>query len=227
MKKKIICILTCVSVLCIVICTHVYTVRGNSLYNQLGYIFNHYYQQSQSVDNNHLNSVDAYAYGKNATVSTKDVLQAKEYYMAGGLNEDEAEEKAASYMMEREALYNAAIRSGYSVTNQEVREYVAELKELLESSDQYDLVLAVMDSFDSEEEYWEYQFTVYQINLPIQKYVQALQLEFQNSLATTYSAAETNDSASNYTELWNDYYDSYKQDLVEQENYSLNNNILQ
>ena len=130
-------------------------------------------------------------------------------------------------MMEREALYNAAIRSGYSVTNQEVREYVAELKELLESSDQYDLVLAVMDSFDSEEEYWEYQFTVYQKNLPIQKYVQALQLEFQNSLATTYSAAETNDSASNYTELWNDYYDSYKQDLVEQENYSLNNNILQ
>ena len=84
-----------------------------------------------------------------------------------------------------------------------------------------------IDSFDSEEEYWEYQFTVYQKNLPIQKYVQALQLEFQNSLATTYSAAETNDSASNYTELWNDYYDSYKQDLVEQENYSLNNNILQ
>ena len=46
-----------------------------------------------------------------------------------------------------------------------------ELKKYITTSDNKDDAYAVMNSFKSDQEYWDYEFNVYQKDLPIQKYV--------------------------------------------------------
>ena len=230
MKKKIMMIIfSCVlafSVAFILIGSRTYAVIGNSSYNQLGIIFKRFYQEDNSSNRGQISVLDIYAYGNNATVLKKDIQQAEEFYVASGLSENEAEKKAVNYMLEREALYAAAISAGYSVTEKEVREYVAALRKLLEKSSHYDSVEAVMDAFDSEEEYWEFQVTVYQKNLPIEKYVNALEVEFRDSLTDDSVNTITNELANDYMTKWNEFYSSHKQNLVKQENYQIETNVL-
>lgn len=71
-----------------------------------------------------------------------------------------------------------------------------------------------MKSFGSEQEYWDYEFTVYQKNLPIQKYVDSLKAQFEAKSKQARGSLELmNDFSS--------YYENYKQDLVNAENYQL------
>lgn len=81
--------------------------------------------------------------------------------------------------MEREALYAAALHNGYSVTENEVWAYLKELKETINTADNKEDADAVMKSFGSEKEYWDYEFTVYHKNLPIQKYVDSLRAQYE------------------------------------------------
>ena len=92
-------------------------------------------------------------------------------YMQQGYDEEEAKSKAKEYLMEREELYQKAVDAGYSVTDEEVEEYLDSLKELIYSSEDGEEQLAIsMNYFENEDEYWDYEFLVYQKNLVIQKY---------------------------------------------------------
>lgn len=92
-------------------------------------------------------------------------------YMQQGYDEEEAKSKAKEYLMEREELYQKAVDAGYSVTDEEVEEYLDSLKELIYSSENGEEQLAIsMNYFENEDEYWDYEFLVYQKNLVIQKY---------------------------------------------------------
>jgi hypothetical protein len=93
------------------------------------------------------------------------------FYMQQGYDEEEAKSKAKEYLMEREELYQKAVDAGYSVTDEEVEEYLDSLKELIYSSEDGEEQLAIsMNYFENEDEYWDYEFLVYQKNLVIQKY---------------------------------------------------------
>lgn len=92
-------------------------------------------------------------------------------YMQQGYDEEEAKSKAKEYLMEREELYQKAVDAGYSVTDEEVEEYLDSLKELIYSSENGEEQLAISKNyFENEDEYWDYEFLVYQKNLVIQKY---------------------------------------------------------
>jgi hypothetical protein len=92
-------------------------------------------------------------------------------YMQQGYDEEEAKSKAKEYLMKREELYQKAVDAGYSVTDEEVEEYLDSLKELIYSSEDGEEQLAIsMNYFEDEDEYWDYEFLVYQKNLVIQKY---------------------------------------------------------
>ncbi len=92
-------------------------------------------------------------------------------YMQQGYDEEEAKSKAKEYLMEREELYQKAVDAGYSVTDEEVEEYLDSLKELIYSSENGEEQLAIsMNYFENEDEYWDYEYLVYQKNLVIQKY---------------------------------------------------------
>lgn len=112
----------------------------------------------------------------------------------------------------------AAIDNGYSVTDEEVWDYIEELKEIINSADNKEDALAIMKQFDSEEDYWNYEFSVYQKNLPIQNYVHDIeQMYMQRS---TYA-----DKGPNDIELeWQQYFEQMKADLVDKENYQMISN---
>lgn len=63
---------------------------------------------------------EVYAVGNTATVYLFDVELSKEFYLMTGLSEEEAFQEAARQNMEREALYQEALRLGYAVTDAEV-----------------------------------------------------------------------------------------------------------
>lgn len=96
-----------------------------------------------------------------------------EFYRMQGMSEEEAKEQAITYLNEREQLYEEAVKAGYDVTDSEVEAYLEELKQTLYRADNSEDVMAVMEQFDSEEDYWKYEFEVYKKDLPIIKYREA------------------------------------------------------
>ena len=104
-------------------------------------------------------------------ISKEEMEYTTYFYMQQGYDEEEAKSKAKEYLTEREELYQKAVDAGYSVTDEEVEEYLDSLKELIYSSEDGEEQLAISKNyFENEEEYWDYEFLVYQKNLVIQKY---------------------------------------------------------
>lgn len=156
---------------------------------------------------------ELYAVGKNGTILKQDIEQAKEFYLISGLNEEDAQKEAVKYAYEREALYQEAVKNGYQITNEEIWSYLGELKDLLKDSENGEDAQKVMDQFDSEEAYWEYEFTVYQKDLPIQKYVAGKRDVFMDT------AERDNKSFNQAEEVWENYFETLKKELVEKENF--------
>lgn len=121
--------------------------------------------------------LNEYASRKTETSAQEEINQAKEFYMLSGMDEEMAEAEAEEYMAEREVLYQKAVQSGYGVTDEDIRAYLEELKTLMDSADNKEDVQALIDQFGTEEEYWDYQYRVYEKNLPIQNYVKDLERE--------------------------------------------------
>lgn len=153
-----------------------------------------------------------YAQGDHATVTQDEIEQAKQFFITSGLSESEAAEKAISYSMEREAMYEKALQEGYDVTDAEVDAYLSELKSMMSTAENKTDIEALISQFDSEEEYWQYQKEVYRKNLPIQKYVSELQKQYDENGKETDTAEE-----------WNHYLEQYKREVVQEENYIVTN----
>lgn len=189
------------------------TEDTTSLMAKLGQIF--------KVDSETRSSENIYARGNSGgTITISDIEKATQFYITAGNDENTARQKAVEYMLQRDALYQKAIDSGYTVTDTEVTEYLNNLKSTLDTANNKEDVYALINQFNSEEDYWDYQFQIYQINLPIEKYVQALKEEFYNSQLSTYS--EDTVSKDLFTDF-NNYLNSLKTDLVEAENYTIYN----
>ena len=156
-----------------------------------------------------------YALGKNTVITNKDIDQVAKFYMLSGLDEQSAREEAIEYVMQREALYHAAIENGYSVTDEEVWAYIEELKRVIDSADNREDAMAVMSQFDSEEDYWNYEFMVYQKNLPIQNYVYDLEQAFNQVSVYSDETTDGDDSG------WQQYFEQIKEDLVSDEGYQI------
>ena len=163
-------------------------------------------------------NIDVYAEGERTCITNNDIEQVQKFYMLFGMDEQIARETAVEYVKEREALYQEAIDNGYSVTDEEVWDYIEELKEIINSADNKEDALAIMNQFDSEEDYWNYEFSVYQKNLPIQNYVHDIEQMFMQR--STYA-----DKGPNDIELeWQQYFEQMKADLVDKENYQMISN---
>lgn len=64
----------------------------------------------------------------------------------------------------------------------------------------------MINQFDSEEDFWNYEFTVYKKNLPIQNYVHGLEEAYRNREADSEKS-------------WETYFAEFKEKLAEDENY--------
>lgn len=114
-----------------------------------------------------------------------------------------------NHSFQREALYQAAIENGYSVTDEEVWNYLEELKDTIHNAGNKEDIIAIIRQFETENDYWNFEFSVYQKNLPIQKYVHDLEESFMQS-----SMGEKE---------WDQYFEEMKEELVLKENYQIIN----
>ena len=147
-------------------------------------------------------------------LSEEDIQLATSFYELQGYDESSARTEAETYLLEREALYQEAIKNGYTVTDEEVWTYLDELKKIIDSAENKEDVYAIMRAFDSEDEYWAYEFKVYQKNLPIQNYVKSLETQF-------YEEYSNSEKAKGIEQTWEDYFENYKQELVQQKQYEV------
>lgn len=168
-------------------------------------------------ENEEVEKPEIYMLGNSAQITEADIKQGTELFVLSGMDREQAREEAIKYAMKREALYEEAINNGYTVTDEEVRAYLEELKEAINSADNKEDALQVIKAFDSEKKYWDFEFEVYKKDLPIQKYVE--------SLEAMYKAKDTKLSEqtvqTDYEEDFNSFFEKYKEKLAEEQNYKL------
>ena len=141
----------------------------------------------------------------------KEYEQVKSFYQLKGEDDEQAAKDADKEIKQYNALYAAAVKNGYSVTDEQVQAYIEDMKLQLESVDNSEDIQDVIDQFDSEDDYWAYEFTVYQKQLPIQNYVSALNDEY-NEKAVDSSSEEAQ-------EEWDTYFENLKDKLVKEQNF--------
>ena len=161
---------------------------------------------------------DTLMVGTYGVITKSDVAQAKQFYILKGLSESDAETEALQHTKEREALYQAAIRNGFTVTDKEVYSYLDELKKTIDQADNKEDAYAIIDQFESEDAYWNFEFTVYKKDLPIQKYVSSLEQSYnQGKLTDTNNSIDANAEKSDNG--WVNDFEQLKIQLVEDENF--------
>ena len=74
--------------------------------------------------------------------------------------------------------------------------------------------MAIIQQFDSEEDYWNYEFEVYKKDLPIQKYMAAKEKEFKEVAPQAKSINEIE-------EEWQEYFVLIKAQAVENEEFKV------
>lgn len=163
-------------------------------------------------------NTDIYAIGKSGGVITKEEINmTTDFYIAVGFDEEQAKDKAIDYMLKREALYQKAMAEGYGVSDSEIWNYIERLKEVLDNSTNTKDVYALMSQFESEEEYWQFEYKVYQKNLPIEKYLEDLRKRFYDSNIETYQIS----SELSIDEQYEEYIESLKEDLAIKEDFQI------
>lgn len=165
-----------------------------------------------------VNPEDVFAIGKDILITNTEINQAVEFYTLSGDNKDDSTTKAVSYAETYESLYLEAIKNGCSVTEDEVKGKVEELKELMDTAENKDEIKKVMDPFGSEEAYWEYEYKVYTKSLPIEKYRASLEETFADQSQYEQGSEE-------YLDAWNKWYDAYQKELVNKQEFQLTSEL--
>ena len=117
--------------------------------------------------------------GDEVLVTEDELKSTKQFFEASGLSDAVAEKKAIDYVEKCDAMYIDAIKAGYSVTDKEVSDYVDELRKTAKTVDNKDDVQKIISKYPSEDDYWNYMKIVYEKQLPIQKYVESLENDFE------------------------------------------------
>lgn len=155
----------------------------------------------------------AYAIGEHGMITVDEVELAKYCYSLQGLTDEEAEKAAVNDCMKREATYQKACREGYSVTDQEIWDFINEYKLTIKEAENYNELEQIMSQFDSEQDYWNFQFSIYKKDLVIIKFIQDYQADFNQN--NNFQDASERDAA------WSACYDKLRNDLVAEENFQI------
>ena len=137
------------------------------------------------------------------------IEKAEKYYTSAGVSEKKAHIEAIKYVEEEQALYVKAIAEGYDVNEKEIDEYVDNMKDTVNSADNKEDIKKVIDEFDSEDDFWDYQRIVAKTDLPIINYTKALEKQYRKE--------HVNDE--DVDEGWNKEYESIKSKLVKEQKY--------
>jgi hypothetical protein len=172
-----------------------------------------YYSKDGDMENlvEKLDDDGIFEIGKNIIISNDEVAQYETFYENAG-EEDDALAKAQEYARERNALYAAAIENGFTVTDEDINNYLEDRKEEIKSIISDDEYQELCEKYGTEDDYWAFEFEVYKINLPIQNYTKSLESEYKDSNSSITDDLELD-------QMWTEEYEIIKQKLVEEQNF--------
>lgn len=150
--------------------------------------------------------------GKDILITDSELNQMSDFYVLQGKSRQEADKTAKEYAQEYNALYVEAVKNGFDATDEEVKTYVDSLKEELNKPENKEQLNSVLKGFGSEDEYWDYEYTVYQKQLPIQKYVKSLENDYNNAHQDEFTEEQL-------AQNWNTKLDSIKKKLVKEQQF--------
>ena len=155
-------------------------------------------------------SDEIYEIGKDFVISEAEVEQYEEFYQMNG--SEDAREEATAFAEERAALYAEALKNGYDVTDDEIRTYLGELKRTLKETMSEEDYNNLVNAAGSEEEYWKYEYYVYKVDLPIQRYVSDKEAKFKDNSNTT--------DDTQLEQEWADEFENLKNELVDKQDFN-------
>lgn len=163
--------------------------------------------------------------GKEIILPQAEIDMAEDFYISSGCGEDEAEKLAVKYVKEINALYQEAVANGYTVSEQEIREQLEQLKSQYQTAENKEEIRAFIDKFENEQAYWDFQFEMYKKDLPIQKYnadrEQVFIEEKQDSFERERGFAVSPEEKLEIQEEWADMFGEEKEALVKEYEYTI------
>lgn len=150
--------------------------------------------------------------GKETVILKADLQYAKNAFMACGYSEEQATANAIKTLQEYEALYVQAVERGFQVTEQEIEEYLIELREFIRTAENTKDAERIIAAYGNEEEYWNYMKKVYKKRLPVQNYVKYMEQEYIHSCAANLSREEI-------SRAWENEYNMIKNRAVEEQGF--------
>ena len=181
-------------------------------YEMWGKALNSEYEKDQNENFSKIED-KIYILGESAKIMKDELDRGILYYKSAGKSDEDAKELAATYFMQYEAMYEKAIEDGYSVDNKEIEEQVEYEKTIFHGGTLNELskneTQKIMDQFESEDAYWEFQKKVYTKQLPIQYMVSDIEKKYfsENPDATE--------------EEWIEFFEQYKYRLVKDQKYTV------
>lgn len=149
--------------------------------------------------------------GKNIIITKEEVQLYKKFYELNDTGESSV--NAEEYARERNALYVEAIKNGFTVTDNDIENYLVELKEQLKSCLSEEEYNDLCSAYGGEEQYWEFQHEVYQVNLPIQNYIKNIESQYKEKNEKKYTIYKLE-------EMWDTEFEKIKKNLVKEQNFS-------
>ena len=150
--------------------------------------------------------------GERVNITLAELKESERFYLAKGESEAEARKDALQCQMEYNALVAKAKEAGYSATEKEVDDTVAELREMSKTAENKDEIEAMISAYPSEDAYWDYMKQVYKKRLVAEKYVKDL----ENSFAEDYSGEKASEE---YNEAWRKWFDAFKKKVIREEDF--------
>ena len=127
------------------------------------------FRQQQSLRSGN----DVYMRGDNIVIYKSEVDLIAGRWAVSGYKD--AEERAAQYLLKREALYHEALRQGYSATDEEAQEIVDSELETGKMSTNYDEFQAFLEEAElTDEAYWQAQHGLFKKELIISRYTEPI-----------------------------------------------------
>ena len=134
------------------------------------------------------------------------------YFTKSGNINNIAHEMAVNYAEQRNALYASAIINGYGVTDEQIYSYLTELKKNLKETITDSEYQEMIKPYGSEQDYWNYEFYVYTMNLPIQNYVSDLERKYKKNHYIYEDSIQQD-------KKWEEKFEEIKEELVDEQKY--------
>lgn len=152
--------------------------------------------------------------GKHVDITLAELKESERFYLAKGESEAEARKDALQCQMEYNALAAKAKEAGYSATEKEVDDAVAEIKELSKTPENKDVIGPIISAYPNEEEYWKYLKHVYKKQVVAQKYVKDLEASFAKKNFNGVAGA-----SEEYNKAWRKWFDAFKKKVIREEDF--------